>query len=49
VIHWNTEVLIGPLVRPVVAGIGLLWAWLLQRWPGWRAALHVVQPATVLV
>jgi len=26
----------------------LLWAWLSQRWPGWRAALHVVQPATVL-
>jgi transposase InsO family protein len=26
----------------------LLWAWLSQRWPGWREALHVVQPATVL-
>jgi transposase InsO family protein len=25
-----------------------LWAWLSQRWYGWRAALHVVQPATVL-
>jgi putative transposase len=26
----------------------VLWAWLSQRWHGWRAALHVVQPATVL-
>ena len=26
----------------------MLWAWLSQRWHGWRAALHVVQPATVL-
>ena len=25
-----------------------LWAWLSQRWHGWNAALHVVQPATVL-
>ena len=25
----------------------VLWAWLSQRWHGWRAALHVVQPATV--
>ena len=26
----------------------LLWAWLWQRWRGWKGALHVVQPATVL-
>jgi putative transposase len=26
----------------------VLWAWLSQRWQGWSAALHVVQPATVL-
>jgi transposase InsO family protein len=26
----------------------VLWAWLSQRWHGWRAALHVVQPATVV-
>jgi hypothetical protein len=26
----------------------LLWAWLSHRWDGWRAALLVVQPATVL-
>jgi len=26
----------------------VLWAWLSQRWHGWSAALHVVQPATVL-
>jgi transposase InsO family protein len=26
----------------------VLWAWLSRRWHGWRAALHVVQPATVL-
>ena len=26
----------------------VLWAWLAQRWHGWRAALLVVQPATVL-
>jgi len=26
----------------------VLWAWLSQHWHGWRAALHVVQPATVL-
>ena len=26
----------------------VLWAWLSQRWHGWKAALHVVQPATVL-
>jgi len=26
----------------------VLWAWLSQRWHGWNAALHVVQPATVL-
>jgi len=25
----------------------MLWAWLWQRGHGWRAALHVVQPATV--
>jgi len=24
------------------------WAWLSQRWPGWRAARHDVQPAAVL-
>ena len=29
-------------------GDRVLWAWLSQRWHGWRAALHVVQPATVL-
>ena len=26
----------------------VLWAWLSQRWHGWRATLLVVQPATVL-
>ena len=26
----------------------VLWAWLSQRWHGWSAALHVVEPATVL-
>ena len=26
----------------------VLWAWLAHRWRGWRSALHVVQPATVL-
>jgi len=26
----------------------MLWAWLSQRWHGWRSALHVAQPATVL-
>ena len=26
----------------------VLWAWLSHRWCGWRSALHVVQPATVL-
>jgi putative transposase len=26
----------------------VLWAWLSPHWHGWRAALHVVQPATVL-
>jgi putative transposase len=26
----------------------VLWAWLSQRWRGWRSALHIVQPATVL-
>ena len=26
----------------------MLWAWLSQRWGGWRLALHIVQPATVL-
>jgi putative transposase len=26
----------------------VLWAWLSHRWRGWRSALHVVQPATVL-
>ena len=26
----------------------VLWAWLSRRWRGWRSALHVVQPATVL-
>ena len=26
----------------------VLWALLSQRWHGWRAALHIVQPATVL-
>jgi putative transposase len=26
----------------------VLWAWLAQRWRGWRTALCVVQPATVL-
>jgi hypothetical protein len=25
-----------------------LWAWLARRWRGWRSALHVMQPATVL-
>ena len=25
-----------------------LWAWLARRWRGWRSALQVVQPATVL-
>ena len=25
-----------------------LWGWLSHRWRGWRSALHVVQPATVL-
>ena len=26
----------------------ILWAWLSQTWRGWRSALHIVQPATVL-
>jgi transposase InsO family protein len=26
----------------------VLWSWLSQRWHGWTAALHIVQPATVL-
>jgi hypothetical protein len=30
-------------------GDRVLWAGVSQRWHGWRAALHVVQPATVLV
>jgi hypothetical protein len=25
-----------------------LWVWLAHRWRGWRSALHVVQPATVI-
>jgi hypothetical protein len=27
----------------------VLWAWLSHRWRGWRSALHVVQPATVVI
>src|SRR4029450_5394067 len=26
----------------------VLWVWLSHRWRGWRSALHIVQPATVL-
>jgi hypothetical protein len=26
----------------------LLWAWLSQRWPGWRVAIHIVKPYTVI-
>ncbi len=26
----------------------ILWSWLARRWPGWREALVIVQPATVI-
>jgi putative transposase len=26
----------------------MLWAWLSQAWPGWRPALHMVRPETVI-
>jgi putative transposase len=34
--------------RRLTALDSVLWAWLAHRWRGWRSALHVVQPATVL-
>jgi hypothetical protein len=27
---------------------GILWAWLSQAWSGWRSAMHIVQPTTVI-
>jgi hypothetical protein len=27
---------------------GLLWVWLSDRWAGWRDALHLVRPETVI-
>jgi hypothetical protein len=26
----------------------VLWVWLSHQWRGWRSAVHIVQPATVL-
>ena len=34
-----------PRLRP---GDRLFWAWLCRLWPGWRHALVIVKPATVL-
>jgi hypothetical protein len=37
----------GPRLR-LTSADRLLWAWLSRAWRGWRSALHVVQPDTVI-
>ena len=27
----------------------MLWAWLARSWHGWRSAVHIVQPETIIV
>ncbi|MFT4583015.1 MAG: hypothetical protein ACI915_002400 [Gammaproteobacteria bacterium] len=35
--------------RPKIKrGDRILWSWIARRWPGWREALTIVQPATVI-